>query len=161
MTWLLFSNKWQEHLDHVRSFLIVMREAGLTLKLEKCEFAKPQVTFVGHVIGSGLHGPDPNKVSCAESMKPPTTKKEVRQLLGFFNYFRTYINNFAEVARPLTDLTKKQVPNQIPWNEVHEQAFVCLKKSLCDATKLHVICYGEPCGILVDAISLAVGCCLI
>ena len=36
-----------------------------------------------------------------------------------------------------------------------------MKKSLCDATKLHVICYGEPCGILVDASSLAVGCCLI
>ena len=40
-----FSNKWQEHLDHVRSFLTVMREAGLTLKLEKCEFARSQVTF--------------------------------------------------------------------------------------------------------------------
>ena len=106
MTWLLFSNKWQEHLDHVRSFL-VMREAGLTLKLEKCEFAKPQVTFVGHVIGSGLHEPGPNKVSCVESMKPSTTKKEVRQLLGFCNYFRTYINNFAEVARPLTDLISR------------------------------------------------------
>jgi len=69
--------------------LLTMRKAGLTLKLEKCEFAQSSVTFVGHTIGSGLHGPDPHKVACVQDMKPPSSKKEVRQILGFFSYFRT------------------------------------------------------------------------
>lgn len=138
-----------------------MRESGLTLKLEKCKFAMPTVTFVGHCIGSGRHGPDPSKVACVESMKTPITKKEVRQILGFFSYFRSYIDKFAEIAKPLTDLTRKQVPNKFLWTDVHQQAFDLLKRKLCEATKLHVINYGQPCGILVDASIVAVGCCLI
>ena len=62
----------------------------MTLNLAKCDFAKPELTFVGCVIGSVRHGPDPEKVSVVSSMKRPTTKKEVRQMLGFFSYFRTY-----------------------------------------------------------------------
>jgi len=79
----------------VRAFLLTMRKAGLTLKLEKCKFAQSSVTFVGHTIGSGLHGPNPHKVACVQDMKPPNSKKEVRQILGFFSYFRTYIDRFA------------------------------------------------------------------
>jgi len=149
------------HLEHVRKFLEVMRKSGLTLKLDKCHFALPEVSFVGHVIGSGKHGPDPDKVACVEAMKAPETKKEVRQMLGFFSYFRTYIDRFAEVAKPLTDLTKKNVPNRVQCPEIHQKAFELLKKNLCEATKLHVIEYGKPCGIIADASGISVGCCLI
>ena len=102
-----FSGGWELHLQHVHQFLSVIRRSGLTLKLEKCQFAQPQVTFVGHIIGSGKHGPDPDKVACVENMKAPTTTKEVRQVLGFFSYFRSYIKDFAETAKPLTELTKR------------------------------------------------------
>ena len=156
-----FSDDWSLHLNHVYLFLTEMRKSGMTLKLEKCEFARPHITFVGHVIGSGMHGPDPEKVKCIEDIKPPVTKKEVRQILGFFSYFRLYIERFAEVARPLTELTKKCVPNQIQWTEVHQQALDMLKENLCSATKLHVVSYGKPFGILVDTSSTAVGSCLI
>ena len=102
-----FSSSWELHLQHVYQFLSVIRRSGLTLKLEKCQFAKPQDTFVGHILGSGKHGPDPDKVACVENMKAPTTTKEVRQVLGFFSYFRSYIKDFAETAKPLTELTKR------------------------------------------------------
>jgi len=88
-----FSNDWLSHLNHVRLFLSKIRESGMTLNLEKCEFAKPSLTFVGHVIGFGMHGPAPNKVACVDSMKPPVTKREVRQVLGFFGFFRSYLSN--------------------------------------------------------------------
>ena len=89
-------DSWPLHLEQARTFLSAMRKAGLTLKLEKCKFAQPCITFVGHIIGSGLHGPDPTKVACVQTMKPPISKKEVRQILGFFSYFRTYIDKFAD-----------------------------------------------------------------
>jgi len=63
----------------MRSFLSVMRESGLTLKIEKSKFAATEITFVG----SRRHGVNPLKVACVETMKPPTTKKEVRQVMGF------------------------------------------------------------------------------
>jgi len=78
---------WSDQMNHARSFLMVMWESGLTLKLEKCKFAMPAVTFVGHCVGSGRHGPEASKVACVETKKTPVTKKEVRQILGFFSYF--------------------------------------------------------------------------
>ena len=156
-----FSCGWDEHLGHVREFLSEIRESGMTLNLKKCSFAEPQVVFVGHVIGSGMHGPDLDKVSSVQSMKPPTNKKEVRQVLGFFSYFRSYIENFACISKPLTELTKTYVPNKIQWTDTHHRAFETLKECLCAATKLHVIEYGKPCGIFVDSSNFAVGCCLV
>jgi len=82
-------------------------------------------------------------------------------MLGFFSYFWTYIDRFAEVAKPLTDLTKKNVSNRVQWTEVHQKAFELLKNNLCEATKLHVIEYGKPCGIIADASGTSVRGCLI
>ena len=66
-------DSWSLHLEPVRAFLLTMRKAGLTLKLEKCKFAQSSVIFVGHTIGLGLHGPDPHKVA-----RHKTTKFEER-----------------------------------------------------------------------------------
>lgn len=156
-----YSDSWDLHLTHVRLFLLEIRKSGLTLNLQKCDFAKSEVSFVGHVIGAGYHGPDPEKVATVEHMRAPTTKKGVRKILGFFSYFRTYINGFAEIARPLTELTGKHVPNVVPWSSIHQQAFTSLKNRLCEVTKLHTVEYGKPFGLLVDASATSVGCCLI
>jgi len=60
-------------------------------------------------------------------MKIPTTKKEVKQLLGFLSYFRTYIKDYAEIAHPTRELTKKDVPNHIKWTDEHQHAFARLQ----------------------------------
>ncbi len=79
------SNAWEEHLSNVDSYLRVIRDSGFTLGLSKCEFAKPTVKFVGHIIGSGLRRVDPEKVVAAvRNLKEPETKKQLRQILGFF-----------------------------------------------------------------------------
>jgi len=82
-------------------------------------------------------------------------------MLGFFSYFRTYIKDFALVAYPLTQLTKKHQPNMAVCLEMHEQAFNAPKSCLVDAVKLHTVEYGKPFGLLVDAYNVAVGCCYI
>ena len=92
-------------------------------------------------------------------MKPPNSKKEVRQILGFFSYFRTYIDRFAEIAKPLSDVTRKQVSSKISWTSEHQHAFGLLKQSLCNATKLHTFEFGKPCGLLVEASNIFVSLC--
>ena len=60
---------------HVRKFLALMREAGMTLNLAKCEFAKPEVKFVGRLVGSGTHRPDPQRLEGLAKMEPHARKK--------------------------------------------------------------------------------------
>jgi len=63
------------------------------------------------VIGSGRHGPDPEKVRDVERLQAPKTKPDLRKILGFFTYFSMYPPNFACIAQPLSDMTSKTKPN--------------------------------------------------
>jgi len=85
-------------------------------------------------------------------MNAPQTKTELRRIIGFFSYFREHIENFAGLAKPLTDLTAKQVPAKIPWGPIQEQAFQELKRRLCHATinPLYVVDFTKPFNLFVD-----------
>jgi hypothetical protein len=81
--------------------------------------------------------------------------------MGFFSYFRNFIPSLAETARVITNLTQKNVPNKVPWDREHQEALDKLKADLGRATQLHTIDFTKDFGLLVDASSAAVGCCLI
>ena len=87
-----------------------MREAKLKLKESKCNFLKRHVQYLGHLIsGEGIE-PVPEKLESIKCMPAPRTPKEVKQFLGLIGYYRKFIPKFSDVARPLTNLTKKDVP---------------------------------------------------
>ena len=131
----------------------------MTLNIKKFKFAQKEVKFCGQIVGKGFRRPDPEKVSAVEGIKIPTTKTEVRQVCGFFSYFRDHIKDYAEIAKPLTDLTTKRVPERIPWGEREQQAFDKLKLLLVNATKerLHIIDIRRPFNLSVDASDYAIG----
>ena len=81
----------------------------LLFNLKKCKWAQSQVLFCGKVIRSGKILADPDNISVVKGMKPSKTLREVRRILGFFGYFRGQIPNYAEIAKPLTDLTTKRL----------------------------------------------------
>ena len=83
------------------------QEAGLTLNLAKCQFFKPRVTFLGHVISHHGMSTDPEKVAKVREWPQPRTKKEMLSFLGLCSYFKKYVKDFATIASPLFDLTKK------------------------------------------------------
>ncbi|GFT18977.1 retrovirus-related Pol polyprotein from transposon 17.6 [Trichonephila clavipes] len=93
------------------------------LNLGKCEFARQKVKYLGHVIGSGTHSPDKERTKAIQNLQAPTTKKQLRSVFGLCNFYRQYIPNFAKIALPLTELTKKKVPNEIPWSKEAEKCF--------------------------------------
>nr|XP_042908232.1 uncharacterized mitochondrial protein AtMg00860-like [Parasteatoda tepidariorum] len=93
------------------------------VNVKKCVFAKTQIKYLGHIIGDGRHEPDPEKLRAIEIIETPKTKN--------------YIQNYAEIAKPLTDLTKKKVPELIPWTDVEELSFQKLKKKLIEAPSLY------------------------
>lgn len=159
----VLSYSWEQHLAHVDQYLQKIQESGLTLGLKKCSFGQPKAKFVGHVVGSGLIEPDPVKLATIPNIQAPATKTEVRKLMGFFSYFRSFVPSFAETARILTDLTHKHMPNKVRWEVKHQQALDKLKSDLQEAVKhpLHSVDFGKDFGLLVDASATAVGCCLI
>ncbi|XP_040062301.1 uncharacterized protein LOC120837151 [Ixodes scapularis] len=156
----IFSNTWQEHMQHIDSILQVLGEAGLKVSPEKCQVAQAHIRYLGHVVGSGTHGPDPEKIAAIEGLAPPQTKKELRSLLGLCGYYREYVRSYAEVAGPLTALTKRGIPNLIPWPEDAQRAFKSLKDSLCEAVALSTPEPHQPYWIFTDASATAAGACL-
>jgi len=129
------SNDWKQHLLQLRMYLTEIRKIGLTLSLKKCSFAQSEARFVGHIIGSGTHRPDETKLSPLSEFNRPTTKKEIRRMVGFFNYLHCYISHLAELTVPFTSLLKKGKPNIVEWSHMEETAFHQLKQALCNCVK--------------------------
>ena len=157
------SDSWTRHLSEVDQYLSAIKQSGFTLNLPKCEFAKSSIKFVGHIIGSGKRSVDPDKVFGAVSnLKEPESKKQLRQILGFFSFWREYIRNFSEIAKPLTDLTAQRIPERISFQQKERDALNTLKQRLCDAVNnpLNIIDMSKPFSVFVDASDFAVGACL-
>lgn len=156
----VYSKCWETHKIHLRRYFDEIRKAGLTLNLSKCQFARDKIKFVGHVIGSGNHGPDPEKLEVVKLLSRPITKKQVRQVLGLFSYFLCYVPNFADIGKPLTDLTKKTVPKIVEWNDIHQVSFDLLKGKLCEPPILFTPDVMKPWFMHTDASGVAVAACI-
>jgi len=77
----------------------VIRDAGITLNLEKCDFGKPAVKLVSYIVGSGYRKADPERTQAMSEMARPSAKWELRKLIGAMGYNRYYIPQFARLAK--------------------------------------------------------------
>lgn len=156
----VFSETLSEHVQHLRAVFAALDRARLKVKLEKCQVARGSIRYLGHIVGSGAHAPDPDKLAAIRGLKEPTTKRELRSVLGLCGYYRSYVPNYAGVARPLTELTGKGIPNKIPWSAEADSAFQGLKAALCEATALATPKPDAPFLLSTDASAFAAGACL-
>ena len=104
---MIYSTTWREHLSHLAEVLQRIQKAGLTVHPKKCDFAKPEVRYLGHVLGRGLIRPQQDKVQAIRDCSPPQTKKGVRSFLGLVGWYQRFVPDFATRAAPLSDLTRK------------------------------------------------------
>ncbi|XP_057418514.1 uncharacterized mitochondrial protein AtMg00860-like [Lotus japonicus] len=125
---LIYSRSKQEHEEHLRLVLGILRERQLYAKLSKCEFWLESVKFLGHVVSKAGIAVDPAKVEAVNSWEAPKTVTEVRSFLGLAGYYRRFIEGFSKIAMPLTKLTKKDQPYN--WTPECEASFKELKKRL-------------------------------
>ena len=107
---LIYSKTIEEHEEHLRVVLGILKEKQLFAKLSKCEFWLDEVKFLGHVIGQNGVAVDPSKVEAVLNWERPTTVTEIRSFLGLAGYYRRFIEGFSEIAMPLSKLTRKDVP---------------------------------------------------
>lgn len=154
------SSTFDDHLHQLDCVLKSIEDAGLTLKLSKCKFAKPSVLFVGHVVGNGTIVPNPDRVVAIRNIVEPTTKKAVRSFLAMCNYYRSHIPRFSELAIPLTEITKVRHSSTFVLNDKQREAFNKLKHSLADTTVLYSPKYDRKFILYCDASEYAAGACL-
>ena len=153
----VYSNVFNEHLAHLDGVLTTYEEAGLTINLLKCQFAKPKVKFLGHMVGSGQISMLQSKVEAIDKVPLPTTKKAVRSFIGALNFYNKFIANFSDIAKPLFECLKKGTPNRVKLNEPQVQAFNRLKQALKSAPVLSMPNYEKEFVIQCDASKDAVG----
>ncbi|GJT62382.1 putative reverse transcriptase domain-containing protein [Tanacetum coccineum] len=121
----------QEHEEHLKIILELLKKEELYAKFSKCEFWIPKVQFLGHVIDNkGIHV-DPAKIESIKDWASPKTPTEIRQFLGLAGYYRRFIEGFSKIAKPMTKLTQKKV--KFEWGDKQEAAFQLLKQKLCSA----------------------------
>ncbi|GJU28496.1 reverse transcriptase domain-containing protein [Tanacetum coccineum] len=125
-----FQNK-QEHAEHLKLILELLKKEQLYAKFSKCEFWIPKVQFLGHVIDSqGIHV-DPAKIESVKDWASPKSATEIRQFLGLAGYYRRFIEGFSKIAKPMTKLTQKKI--KFEWSDKAEAAFQLIKQKLCSA----------------------------
>jgi hypothetical protein len=107
---LIFTDSLEEHQHISRMVMECLRKHKLYLWWDKCEFEKTRIEYLGIIISHNCVEMDPVKVAGVAEWPKPTNKKEVQSFLGFANFYRQFIANFSHHARPLFDLTKKDVP---------------------------------------------------
>ncbi|GJT69340.1 putative reverse transcriptase domain-containing protein [Tanacetum coccineum] len=125
-----FQNK-EEHEEHLKLILELLKKEELYAKFSKCEFWIPKVQFLGHVIDSkGIHV-DPAKIESIKDWASPKSPTEIRQFLGLAGYYRRFIEGFSKIEKSMTKLTQKNV--KFDWGEKEEATFQLIKQKLCSA----------------------------
>ncbi|GJU77793.1 putative reverse transcriptase domain-containing protein [Tanacetum coccineum] len=104
---LIYSKSKEEHAEHIKLILELLKKEELYAKFSKCNFWLSKVQFLGHVIDSeGIHV-DPAKIESIKNWVSPKTLIEIRQFLGLAGYYRRFIEGFSKIAKPMTKLTQK------------------------------------------------------
>ena len=128
---LVFSKTEEEHEQHLRMVLDKLREHQLYAKFSKCEFWLREVGFLGHVLTEEGLSVDPAKIEAVTEWQSPSNVKEVRSFLGLAGYYRKFVEGFSSIARPMTQLLKKD--KKFEWTPKCEESFQELKKRLTTA----------------------------
>lgn len=158
---LVHSTTWEEHMIALEVLFKRLQGANLTAKPSKCIIGTETVQFLGHKVGKGQLQPLPDKLKAIKDAPQPKTKKELRAFLGLAGYYRRFVPNFASIAAPLSDKTRKGEPNNIVWEDAQENAFKTLKEKLIQAPILRLPDLTKPFSLRTDASDNGIGAILL
>jgi hypothetical protein len=135
---IIYSSTFDQHVQDLTRVFARIREAGLTLKASKCEFGSKQVNYLGYLISPEGVRVNQGNLAPIFQMPTPTTKKQIQSFLGMAGYYRRFIPKFADIVRPLTNLTKGG--EHYTWTPECQAAFQTIKAHL---TKPPILAYPD------------------
>jgi hypothetical protein len=133
---LIYSKNREEHEEHLRLVLQVLREHQLFAKFSKCDFFQKKIHYLGHVLSEEGVVVDPDKIRSI--MEWPTLKDvlDIRSFMGLAGYYRRFIKGFSMIGSPITALQKKGT--KFMWTQKCEERFQTLKHLLTHAPMLKI-----------------------
>ena len=124
---IIHSQTPEEHIERLRGVFERLRTAGLKLKPSKCTFFKDRIVYLGHIVSKQGIEVDPKKVEVIRKWPKPRTVTDVRSFLGFTNYYRKFMFRYAQIAKPLNELTSGENANKknkdVDWLPKHQESF--------------------------------------
>nr|AAL77161.1 Putative polyprotein [Oryza sativa Japonica Group] len=155
---LIYSKSEEEDEQHLHLVLEKLKEHQLYAKFNKCDFWLTEVKFLGHVITAQGVAVDPSNVESVTKWTPPKTVSQIRSFLGLAGYYRRFIENFSRIARPMTQLLKKD--EKFKWTAECDKSFEELKKKLVSAPVLILPDPTKDFQVYCDASRHGLGCVL-
>ncbi|CAB4427343.1 unnamed protein product [Rhizophagus irregularis] len=105
-----------------------LRKANMMLKLKKCEWAKKNVEYLGHIVGTDGLKLDDKKIEKIKNLKPPRNIKQIREINGLCSYYRKFVKGYSKIVKPIMELTRKNVP--FVWADKQQKALKEIKEKL-------------------------------
>jgi hypothetical protein len=137
------------------TYLLSFENKKLYTNIEKCTFCTDKVVFLGFVVlGQGVEV-DEEKIKAIRDWMPPQNLSQVRSFLGLAGFYRRFVKDFNNVAAPINELTKKEVP--FKWGEAQQKAFEELKTKLTTSLVLVLPDFGKTFEIECDASRIGIG----
>lgn len=149
---LIFSDTFENHLSHVQEVCARLHKAGRSVRVEKAQWAKQEVKFLGFTVGDGKVAPIDSSVEKIMRVSPPSCQADLRALLGAFGVYRPFIPNYALLAAPLFKCLTKQehVGWSQRWNEHCDTALSNLKLSMQRMAALELPCKTAEQALLLE-----------
>ncbi|WVZ23343.1 hypothetical protein V8G54_001887 [Vigna mungo] len=151
---LVYSKGWDEHLKHLRRVFELLCEQSFMVNRKKCVLGSRQVEYLGHLISEQGVAVDPEKIKSVINWPIPHNVKGVRGFLGLTGYYRKFFAGYGKIARPLTELTKK---DGFHWGPTALLTFEELKKVMTQAPLLALPNFSKPFEIECDASGAGIG----
>lgn len=152
---VICTSSFEEHVSILKRVYEKLKHANLTINMQKSQFCRSELKYLGYVVDRFGLRTDPSKVEVIMNFPTPGDQKELKRFLGLAGWYRRFINNFSQVARPLTRLTSRKV--KFHWTPEAEESFNTLKSALISAPILRCPDFSQPFYLHTDASSFAIG----
>lgn len=152
---IIFSSSLDEHIQKLRTVFDRLRATNLKVQLDKSEFLRKEVLYLGHTITKDGLKPNNDKIDVVLNFPLPKTTTEIKSFLGLVGYYRRFIKDFAAITKPLTSCLKKR--NKIIIDQNYIDSFNKCKELLTNAPLLQYPDYDRPFILTTDASTVALG----
>nr|XP_012569910.2 uncharacterized protein K02A2.6-like [Cicer arietinum] len=151
---LVYNPDLSSHVSHLKQILELLAQHSLKANKKKCSFGQLSLEYLGHIISGEGVSADKSKVAAMQNWPIPTDIKGLRGFLGLTGYYRRFVRDYGKLAKPLTDLLKK---DNFHWSEEAVSAFQSLKSAMIDLPMLAVLDFEKVFIIENDASSKGLG----